>query len=106
MGSIPVFLYDDYPWVPYLGSQASVLEFGFLGGLYDENFTLVDLTKQLKGVSDEEFRKKLTHMHAIRNLFTYQGLFAQFELFLYDPFGKTGGFLTCATLPHTERCCG
>jgi len=106
MGRMPVFLYDDYPWIPYLGTDADVEHFGFRGGLWDQNHSLPLLVELLKNQTDEQYQQKMTYLRKIRRLFTYEGFFEQFELFLKDPFGSTGGHLVCTVHPKSERCCG
>jgi hypothetical protein len=31
IGRIPAYLYDDIPWIPYEGTNASIETFGFIG---------------------------------------------------------------------------
>jgi hypothetical protein len=106
MGRIPVFLYDDHPWIPYLGTDCSVETFGFRAGLYDKNNTIETLVHQMKNLTEDELNSKLQKLYEIRSMFTYEGLFHEFELFINDPFGLEGGHLVCTIHPHTERCCG
>ena len=106
MGRMPAFLYDDHPWIPYLGTSAGVRHFGFVGGYWDKNYTLMDMVKDIKAMTHDEYRNKMQYLHSIRHWFTYEGLFQQMEFFLRDPFGLNGGQLVCAIHPRSERCCG
>lgn len=106
MGRVPVWLYDDFPWIPYLGTNCSVENFGFRGGYWDHNNSLVDVVGKMKNITEVEYQKKLEYLKSVREFFTYEGLFGQIELFLKDPFGVNGGNLVCATHPKSERCCG
>lgn len=105
MGRIPVFLYDDYPWIPYAGTNISIDHYGFSAGLFDHSLETMDLGKKLANVSQEE----LDHLHdqlaQARYYFTYQGVIEQIDRFIGDPFGEEGGFLRCTNHPRTERCC-
>jgi hypothetical protein len=46
MGRIPVFLFDDLPWIPYNGTNMSADSFGFVGGLSNHHQTLKELGNQ------------------------------------------------------------
>ena len=106
MGRVPVYIYDDLPWMPYLGTEACVTRFGYLGGLFDRNHTLKDLVREMKLTSQEEYDRKLERVRSIRPLFTYEGVLQQFELFLNDPFGARGGYLVCTVrYPKSAHCC-
>ncbi len=105
LGRIPVFLYNDIPWIPYLGSNYSIETYGFVAGLTATENTLVELVSNLSTLTSETYRSKLDKLHEVRHMFTYNGVFHEVDLFLKDPFGKHGGHLTCAQHPKTERCC-
>jgi hypothetical protein len=108
MGRIPVFVYDDLPWIPYDGSNISVGLYGFSGGLNAvRNHTLLKETVWAIGnMTEEGYQKKLQALRNVRKYFTYEGVFEQVEAFLKDPFGPEGGQLRCTVHPNTERCCG
>jgi hypothetical protein len=106
MGRIPVFLYNDLHWIPYFGSNISIETYGFMGGLTASENTLIDLVHQLHNMTSEEYEAKLHRLHEVRPHFTYPGILHQIELFLRDPFGPKGGYITCTKHPRTERCCG
>lgn len=106
IGRIPVFVYNDHPWVPYMGSELDISNYGFVGGKTDHENTLPKLIEQLANETDEQVNQKLKVLHDIRWYFTYPGVVYEIEMFLQDPFGVNGGHLRCTTHPRTERCCG
>lgn len=102
MGRIPVFLYNDYAWIPSVGID--IESYGFIARVNGTNVnTVPDMIQKIKNLSDADYQRKLQHLHQVRKLFTYEGILEQIELFFKDPFGPTGGYLTCTTLPLTER---
>jgi len=106
MGRVPIFLYDDLPWIPYVGTNLSVENFGFSAGLSDEKKSLVMLADSIKNLTEVEFAHKVQLVLDARFHFTYPGVVRQIEMFIADPFGERGGNLRCTTHPKTERCCG
>jgi hypothetical protein len=36
MGRVPVFVFDDHPWIPYLNTSLDVRTYGFMAGLHPE----------------------------------------------------------------------
>lgn len=107
MGRMPVFLFDDVPWIPYEGTNISATTFGLVAQRSaDGKSTLADAMKAMKDMSAGEYRKKLQQLHIVRSHYTYRGVFRQIALFLQDPFGPDGGHLRCAYHPRSERCCG
>jgi len=107
LGRIPVFLYNDLPWIPYQNTSIGLETYGFCAGLTaaGEN-TLVEMVQQLKKLSDAEFLRKMSMLKEVRYYFTYAGVVNQIEKFFEDPFGSDGGFLRCTKHPREERCCG
>ena len=134
MNRLPVFVYDDYPWIPYNGTAISAETFGFVAGLhvanrfnvnttkesgeyvpYDMNHTsslnrgmglgLHDLVYYLNDMSEAQFKERLARVERARHYYTYQGVAEQIIKLIGDPFGPNGGFLTCTDHPRTERCC-
>ena len=107
MGRMPVFLYDDVPWIPYEGTNISASTFGLVARKSNDGAdTLAAMMDRIRNMSDTEYRQKLQHLQAIRHHYTYRGVFRQIALFLNDPFGPDGGHLTCTYHPRNERCCG
>jgi hypothetical protein len=107
MGRMPVFLYDDCPWIPYYGTNISAETFGLIARKSEDGVnTLAQVLHTIKNMTDHEYRQKLQHLHSVRSHFTYRGVFRQIAMFLQDPFGPEGGHLTCTYHPRNERCCG
>lgn len=107
MGRMPVFLYDDVPWIPYQGTNISAETFGLVGRKSEDGVnTLRKLLQDVKDMTDVEYRQKLQHLLTVRNHYTYRGVFRQIAMWLNDPFGPNGGHLRCTYHPRNERCCG
>jgi hypothetical protein len=134
MNRVPVFVYDDYPWVPYNGSAISAETFGFVAGLHVPDrfyanttksskeyvpyntssasfnrgmgISLHDLVFYLNDMTEAEYQEKLKLVEQSRRFFTYEGVVEQIKRLIHDPFGTEGGHLTCSmSHPRTERCC-
>ena len=54
MGRLPVYMFDDVPWLPYIGTNASIVNLGWVA--YRPYRSLV---KKLVETSDEEIVRKL-----------------------------------------------
>jgi hypothetical protein len=107
LGRVPVFMYNDHPWVPYMGTNFSIETYGFVAGLVDGGAnTMVEMVTNLSTVSMHDYKRLQGGIDAVRHAFTYPGVMREIELFLTDPFGVDGGHLRCTYHPHTERCCG
>lgn len=108
MGRLPVWVYDDIPWIPYEGTNISVLTYGFAGGIneYNNHTKLSKTIYAIGNLTSIEYTSKLLQLKKVRKYFTYAGVFEQINLFLIDPFGSNGGALRCIKHPKTERCCG
>lgn len=70
MGRIPVFLYSDLPWIPYMNSNISIETFGsicytcrlinvmsvgFFAGMTTSENTLQEMVSKLSNVTDLEY---------------------------------------------------
>lgn len=107
MGRMPVFLYDDVPWIPYHDTNISAETFGLVAQKSNDGAdTLSVAMHAIKSMPDVEYRAKLQHLLAVRSHYTYRGVFRQIAMLLQDPFGPDGGHLKCHFHPRTERCCG
>ena len=107
MGRMPVFLYDDVPWIPYYSTNISAETFGLIARKSEDGVnTLAVALKSMKEMTNNEYKSKMEHLLTIRQHFTYRGVFRQIMMFLQDPFGPEGGHLTCTYHPRNERCCG
>lgn len=91
-GRVPVYMYDDYEWVPYQGSFEGFDKYGLIGRMNEAQKTVDAMIK----MSDEAYKKLIEHVKTIRHLYTYRGAIEQIELFFSDPFGDGGGYLRCA----------
>lgn len=96
IGSIPVYLYDDFPWIPYAGSYASISSIGMLG----KKGKLQSLVKKIIQISANatklvEMRNKVLQA---RPHYTIQGVIEQIALFVREPMGigPNAGLLRCA----------
>lgn len=105
MGRIPVFIYNDHPWIPYTGTDLDIRNYGYVARKSATVDTIPALLQQLAAATDEEIQQKQSALHKVRWYFTYPGIIYEIELFLLDPFGPYGGHLRCATHPVTESCC-
>ena len=107
MGRMPVFLYDDVPWIPYPRTNISAETFGLVGRKSSDGVdTLALAMEKMKNMTDAEYKQKLQHLLSVRTHYTYRGVFRQIVMFLNDPFGPEGGHLRCTYHPRNERCCG
>jgi hypothetical protein len=106
MGRIPVFLYNDLPWIPYQNTSISVETYGFSAGWTSAENTLLEMLYKLKNMTTIEYNNKIEILKNIRFYFTYPGVIKQLEMFFHDPFGSNGGNLRCTVHPKEERCCG
>jgi len=96
IGRVPVYLYDDAPWLPYEGSIASAASIGFVGQLGN----LRTLLEQLKKVNNDTLAGKLRAVEAARKMYTMEGVLDQIGLFFSDPLGARGGLLRCSIRDH------
>ena len=99
VGSIPVHLFNDFPWIPYAGTYASVEAIGMLGKvgqLHKIVKKIATITaNDCNGTYIKEMRLKVL---SIRHYYTIPGVMEQIKLFINDPLGPTGGLLRCAAL--------
>lgn len=95
MGRIPIYLYDDQPWIPYKGTDIDIRTYGYAAKVGE----LDDLVSELKAIDDEKFRNKLNQVKNVRRWFTYEGVIHQIALFIHDPLGSRGGYLRCTRVP-------
>ena len=101
LGRVPVYLYDDVPWVPYEGTNLSLASFGFAGQMGRLRATAKAMKRAAE--SADEFRALLGNVKRARAHYTYGGVMRQIEAFLRDPFGPGGGELRCARLPDKDK---
>jgi hypothetical protein len=106
LGRIPVYVYDDYEWLPYLKSNISFAakQYGF--SINGFSRPQVDsLAQQIVSNKDKPFHMKemVDNVKSVRYYYTYAGVLEQIRLFIQDPFGPTGGYLTCSALPPSAK---
>lgn len=97
VGRIPVYIYNDIPWVPYVGSEFSVYEIGYVGRVRH----LESLIKHLAHIKSDrsesgEIQVKLGKVKAARNVYTYEGVLQQMEMFFTRPFSRQHSALVCS----------
>lgn len=99
-GRLPVYIYDDYEWLPYVSTPADISEYSF-SLKSDSNVT--KFLHVIMNVSSRDYLRRIDKVRELRKLFTYKGVMEQIALFLQDPLGPTGGYLRCTRLPDTEK---
>ncbi len=118
MGRVPVYMYDDYPWIPYAGTPAGCDKLGFVvrGTRRVEVDDLVERIGNLLyaygdcdgKVKESTIRRLLDAVEAQRFWYTYKGVIKQLKLFFSDPLDSSkkgldgGGYLRCARVGHAE----
>ena len=99
MGRIPVYMYDDVPWLPYEGSNISIAEFGLVGKMGALGAT----AKRIHGMSEADVLTNMQKIKAAREHYLYAGVIAQIEKFIADPLGPNGGQLRCTHVPDKDH---
>jgi len=92
MGRVPVYLYDDRPWLPYEGTK---LDPTYLG-LVAQSGHFNKLLKTIASFGNDTVTERLQRVKDARFYYTYEGVIEQIHLFIRDPHGPNGGFLRCA----------
>ena len=99
-GRSPIYVYDDYSWLPYSGTNASIEVYGIQ---VCNKANMDDLASALANISDDKYSEYGERVMSIRHLFTYEGVIDQIRLFIKDPLGPTGGYLRCSRIPDTMK---
>lgn len=102
MGRIPIALYTDVNWLPYLGTNISLEHYGFYAGWADVEKLMI----RLKSLSESEMEELYVNVKKVRHYYTYEGIMEQIAAFMRDPLGRDGGYLRCIPVPRTPICCG
>ena len=91
IGRIPVYLYEDFPWLPYEGSGYSPADLGYVM----KTDSLNNMVYIMRTVTNNTLLDKLRRIKEGRYLYTYEGVLEQIDKWFFDPFGPKGGFLRC-----------
>jgi len=105
MGRMPVFLWDDVPWIPYAGTNLSADSIGFSAGLRVPGHPLREMVEKVRNMTAEQEAEKMKRLREARPHFTFAGVLRQIELFMNDPFSEKEGAssLRCTPHPRTEK---
>jgi len=96
---LPVYLWDDEPWIPYENTEADVRNFGYSMHVNDFEQFIVNMTTSLAidPAAHIEFYARQEKMRKLReDYFTYQGVLRQIRYFFS---GDSRGRLKCARHP-------
>lgn len=99
IGRIPVYLFDDHPWIPYKDTNISVVHIGILGKLGH----LHEVIDKVSALSASDITIMLQRVKLARRYYTYEGVLEQIDLFFKDPLGPAGGQLRCSTIPSAAH---
>jgi hypothetical protein len=102
MGRVPLYLFNDYSWLPYAFTNKSVEHFGFAAKVDD----IGGVVRQIAAMTPADFQRRLAQVRAVRHDYTYVGVLQQIERFLLAPNSPDGGDLRCQMHPRTFFCCG
>ena len=95
IGRIPIYLYDDIPWIPYEGTDKDYYSLGIVNKRNNVNMS-IDLIEQIYKIKSNEsiMKSKLYKVLKYRKShYTYKGVMEQIHLFFKDPLGSLGGDL-------------
>ena len=85
LGRIPIYIYDDLPWLPYPNTDISLEKIGFVVD------NAGDLMQLITTITPSELRNKMNAVLLARDAYTLTGIMREIELFLQEPFSTTGG---------------
>jgi hypothetical protein len=121
IGRIPIYVYDDYPWLPYQDTDIDFISKPLPLTYAAPQFTLMlqkrqvtlEYIQQLSSLLEEQEQYSATstsrlfqiyqRMAEIRHYFTYEGIIEQIDAFFHDPLnvmgtngsGSGGNYLRC-----------
>ena len=75
MGRLPVYLYDDVPWLPYQNTPIALSTFGYMGQMNH----LDELFQQLLQVNSSEVAEKMLQLQRVQPYFTFEGVMQQID---------------------------
>ena len=99
LGIIPVYIYDDIPWLPCQGTDLDFSTYGISGQMGQ----LKNLVENLRSMSNTTVQSMLDQILIVREHYTYQGVINQINKFITDPLGPLGGQLRCTTVPKKDH---
>ena len=94
---MPIYTYDDVPWLPYVGSNLSLFEIGYVGKMGE----LSRVVKELKGVSETMYAQKKSLIARARHSYTYKGVLEQIERLFDSSMDGRRSDLSCSRVPGT-----
>ena len=92
MGRIPVYMFDDVPWLPYSGTEADLAKFGVHSSAVSRGHMDIAVRRIQKLRSNAT--EALKDIDRMREWYTYEGLMRQMGYFFADPL--RGGLIRCA----------
>jgi hypothetical protein len=100
IGRIPIYLYDDHPWIPYEDSPYSLYHIGYVVRWSEVS----SLLRAIAALSSDDIYRQLLKVANARYFYTHEGIINQISMFISDPFGQNGGYLRCSKYqPINER---
>jgi hypothetical protein len=98
IGRIPIYLYDDTPWIPYQGSDVSIERFGYIATFGQ---SIDEVVEGIKYSNESDLMSRVTYVKDVREYYTYLGVLNQIRLFLMTPNGSEGASkLKCTRVPE------
>jgi hypothetical protein len=98
IGRIPVYIYNDVPWIAYEGSNISVTNIGFAA---KPGESMRSVMTRLSKLSQPEITDLLHKVKTARDYYTLDGVISEIRKFFEDPLGPNGGALRCSHVPPT-----
>ena len=103
IGRLPVYIYDDYAWLPYSSTIADISNYGLS---LQSGSAVYSFIQSVKNMTNKEYLKKISKVRELRHLFTYAGVIEQIDFFIKDPLGinnSTSNYLRCTRVPDSEK---
>mmetsp|Transcript_14037 Transcript_14037/g.19183 ORF Transcript_14037/g.19183 Transcript_14037/m.19183 type:complete len:399 (-) Transcript_14037:208-1404(-) len=101
LGGLPIYVYDDHKWLPYLNTNISIENFGFAFAVGQER----KLIENILAVNNSNLMDRMEKVAQSRHFYTYKGVIEELKKFFRDPLGDAG-YLRCTELPlksHRRR---
>jgi hypothetical protein len=102
MGRIPIYLYNDVAWLPYLGTNVSLAAMQLSASFMEIEPFVQHISYLSKNAT--ALNALYQQFDELRPLYTYEGIMQQINLFFQDPL--QAGYLRCVPFPRTIVCCG